>query len=186
VKRILALDLGCHTGVAHTDAKAPDGFTCFTLDLNKLVDMKAARERRLDRRADPRVLRFFEWLQERIGLFDIVVWEDVQFSETTMQTQLWSSFRTAVWLAFGGRNDCFVDCVPVGSLKKFATGSGAAGKPDMARALMRRFPERFAMPPKGACKRIVLYDRFTQLALTDDAVDGSFLLLWAQNYLSKI
>lgn len=148
--------------------------------------MKAARARRLDRRADPRVLCFFEWLKADKNNFDIVVFEDVQFSETTMQTQLWSSFRTAVWLAFGGRTDCFVDCVPVGSLKKFATGNGAAGKPDMARALMRRFPERFSMPSAGACKRIVLFDKATQLTLTDDAVDGIFLLLWAQNYLSRI
>lgn len=183
---ILALDLGCSTGIAHTDEGLPDGFAPFTIDWNKLVKMPDARKRRMDRRADPRVLRFFEYLQSRVGLFDIVIFEDVQFSETTMQTQLWSSFRTAVWLSFGGRSDCFVDCVPVGSLKKFATGAGNATKTDMARALMRRFPERFVKPPEGACKRITLFDKLRNRPLTDDAVDATFLLLWARTYLSRI
>lgn len=50
-----------------------------------------------------------------------------------MQAQLWASLRAAVWLH--GRDGLQIDCVPVGTLKKFATGNGSATKDLMAKAL---------------------------------------------------
>lgn len=132
-KTILALDLGTNTGFCF--GSEPDELF---LGTDKFATAKEVREwgkNRMTRRCDPRVLRFYDRLH-RFRRPDIVVFEDVEFSSYTKQTQLWASFRTAVWLAFGvGR--VLVECVPVGTLKRFATGAGNANKNGMARAASR-------------------------------------------------
>lgn len=129
-----------------------------TIKLATEKELKIARKNRMDRRCDPRILNFQKWLSERAGLFDIVLWEDVMFASTTLQCQLWSSFRTCIWLVFGGRYDVILDCVPVGTLKKFATGHGNATKGMMAAAYQAL--------------------GFSTFGLDDNAIDAFFLWKW--------
>jgi len=157
--KILALDLGRKTGIACNYGLMPGAFTK-TWGTEK-EERSWARDR-LNRRQDPRVLRFFNWLSS-IEPPDIVVFEDVEFSTYTYQTQLWAAFRTAVWLSMQHR---LVECVPVSTLKKFATGSGAADKRAMKKALFTRFPE---MRPD----------------LDDNAIDAMWLLKWAELNLGR-
>jgi hypothetical protein len=160
--RILALDLGTHTGVACADGKA-----CYasTWHLAKSGEITNWGKTRMDRRQDPRVPRLFEMLKTFKG-FDVVVFEDVEFQTYTQQCQLWSSLRAAVWMSF--KSPTYLDCVPVGTLKKFATGSGAADKAAMAKALYTQFPE---LKNNG-------YD--------DNAVDAVWLLKWAEVHLCRL
>lgn len=163
--RILALDLGTHTGYAYHGL---GGFNSGTKILATPKQLREAKERRLDRRGDIRVIAFWEWLTQLHveNQFDTVVFEDVQFSSSTAQTQLWSSFRAAVWLAFPG---VLIEAVPVGTLKKFASGSGAADKPTMLAALVRRFPEFITL---GKVQ-------------DDNEIDACWLYLWAGRNLSR-
>lgn len=178
--KILALDLGTKTGVAYLD-----NYGCFrsgTKVLATAKELREAKSRRLDRRGDIRVIRFFDWL---VALnadckFDAVVFEDVQFSSSTMQTQLWSSFRTTVWLAFP---KTMVECVPVGTLKKFATGSGAANKQQMGYALVRRDAGFMVGKHKGNFS--VFTTGPTCLAVDDNQVDAIWLYKWAEQNLSR-
>ncbi len=91
---------------------------------------------------------------------DLVVFEDVEFQSYTLQCQLWSALRAALWLSFGPKT--LFDCVNVSRLKKFAAGHGAATKDAMAAALFKQHPE--------------LRDK----NLDDNAVDAIWTLKWAQ------
>jgi Holliday junction resolvasome RuvABC endonuclease subunit len=117
------------------------------------------------RRQDPRIARLFHWLRGVLKP-DLVVFEDVEFQTYTCQTQLWSSFRTAVWLAFSDRS-VILECVPVTTLKKFATGYGSADKKQMRAALFTQFPE-------------------TRPDLDDNAVDALWILKWAEHNLGRM
>lgn len=173
--RTLALDLGSTTGFAFTQTgfaitqtggPVPQiGSRTWATD-KELRDMRA---RRLDRRGDIRIIRFYDWMTNlhSVAKFETVVFEDVQFHTSTAQSQLWSSFRTTVWLAFPG---VLIEAVPVGTLKKFATGSGAADKQAMLGALVRRAPE---IIPLGS-------------RVDDNAIDAAWLWLWAQQNLGRI
>ncbi len=137
-KPVLALDLGTKTGWALWSE--PTGRVSGTWKLTqKRTDVCVKPFG-----GDARVARLF-WLvlgitRSRHFAGGTVFYEDVQFSLYTLQTQLWSSFRTAVQFAaaFGG---CFsVYGVPVGTLKKAGAGHGAATKDMMASALKRKYP----------------------------------------------
>lgn len=159
---ILALDLGNHTGVAWNNGERFHSLSK-TWATPKTITFN--HKHRLDRRQDPRLLRFFEYLQIFSGEFiDIVVFEDVQFASSRMQAHLWASFRTAVWLAFP---KTIIECIPTGTLKKFATGNGGATKEQMEIALKRQHPTRWTM------------------GLDDNAIDAVWLWLWAQKNLSR-
>lgn len=67
---------------------------------------------------------------------ELVIFEDVEFSSYTLQCQMWASFRTVAWLTFP---EVFFECVPVQTLKKFATGHGGATKDMMESAYRRTF-----------------------------------------------
>jgi Holliday junction resolvasome RuvABC endonuclease subunit len=136
-----------------------------TIQLATTKEVAAWGRDRLTRRGDPRIRRLMAVLKG-IEFPDIVVFEDVEFSTYTKQTQLWSSFRTVVWLAFGDTS-ALVECVPVTTLKKFATGSGLADKAAMKRALFRQFPE-------------------TRPDLDDNAIDAVWVLKWAEHNLGRI
>lgn len=158
--KILALDLGTKTGVAWNFGEMP-GAATKTLATPK--EVAQWRKERLDRRCDPRVTRLYSWLAAADAP-DIVVFEDVEFQTYTYQTQLWSAFRSALWLAFHMRS--LIECVPVTTLKKFATGSGQADKARMRKALFTRFPQ-------------------TRPDLDDNAVDALWILKWAETNLCR-
>jgi len=159
----LALDLGTNTGYA-TNA---NGFRAGTWELATAAQTKARRVDRLDRRCDPRIRYFYDKLKARDeGInFDLVVFEDVQFQSYTMQCQLWSSYRAAMWLAFPRAH---FECVPVSTLKKFATGHGGAIKEMMANALTRQHPNAL------------------WAGLDDNAVDAVWLWLWAKRNFGRL
>ncbi len=169
---ILALDLGTHTGWAMDTAA---GLELGTWQLATPAEIKAWGKSRLSRRCDPRFARLFTHLHQLSGRFDVVVFEDVQFSSYMQQCQLWASFRAVVCMAMGSL--ALVESVPVGTLKKFATGMGNATKHDMLRAALNSMPDRFAPAPGHPD---ALLDRHTGLPLDDNAIDALHLLRWAK------
>jgi Holliday junction resolvasome RuvABC endonuclease subunit len=87
---------------------------------------------------DPRISRLYDAVAEFPSPISLIVFEDVVFASTTYQAQLWASFRAAVWLAAAHRREPITFLpVPVGTLKKFATGNGAADKQAMKAAAER-------------------------------------------------
>lgn len=142
---LLALDLGTLTGFSY---RRDDGIIASgTWKLAKSKELTAQRKLGRDRTSDCRLCVLIDRVQEvvnRIKLVElggIIGFEDVQFSSYTAQTQLWSSFRTAVWTLGCTNPNLRIEAVPVGTLKKFATGSGNATKDMMAVALRRKHPE---------------------------------------------
>jgi len=172
--RILALDLGSSTGYALGHDKQ---FKVGTWVLESARGMRYAKKLRMDRRLDPRVMALLNNLTQTHleSPLDYLVYEDVLFSSSTAQTQLWSSFRGAVW-AFAHFNGLQTECLNTASLKKFASGNGSAKKPDMARALARRDP-RFRLD------REEIVETLTGERLSTDAVDAAHLFLWALTIL---
>ena len=161
---ILALDLGTHAGFCHTIEAG--GTVSGTWDLATAKEITAWGKLRLTRRRDPRVRRFQEKLQVVSPAPDLVVFEDVQFTSYTFQTQLWSALRAAAWLAFSDRT--VFECVPVTTLKKFATGSGGADKGGMKKFLMLRYPE------------------FRGYEMDDNEIDAIWIYKWAKENLSRM
>lgn len=170
---ILALDLGTKTGWA---ALVNGVQTSGTWQLATDKELKVAKTERLDRRSDLRIPRLFM----KVAIFckdNSINWlffEDVQFLSTQLQAQLWASLRAAVWL--NGQNGIQIDCVPVGTLKKFATGNGAATKDMMAHALGC---EVFKTGVKSRPFTFSLNGR----ALDDNEIDAAHLLNYARQKL---
>ena len=169
--RILALDLGTHTGWAHFDGVE---IHAATLTLATDRDLKLAKRLRMDRRLDPRAIKFALFLQEslRAGRIDWLVFEDVKFAKSRAQAHLWGTFRGILW-ATAALKGIDIECVYTGKLKKFATGSGSADKDQMAAALVRKYPGRFQLE-KGLVR-----DSKHGTLLDDNAVDALHLLHWA-------
>lgn len=165
MKSILALDLGTDTGVAHNRDGSDTPFA-HTMRWGTAKAIKEWGRTRMTRRCDPRIVGFYEALRKTEA--DIVIFEDVMFSSSTYQVQLWSSFRAAIWCAFADRLWVTIECVPVGTLKKFATGHGGADKNMMAAALYKLWPERKT-------------DN-----LSDDAIDALWLWHWAAKHLAQV
>lgn len=160
---ILALDLGTATGFAYNRG---DEFFCGTWTLGTPKEIRQWGKERKTRTNDPRVERLCGHISEfELGYFDIVVFEDVQFSTYTKQTQLWAALRASVWLC---ANTSLIDCVPVGTLKKFATGNGAADKKTMSRFLKCQYP------------------KIWKSALDDNAIDAVWLHLWAKHTFARM
>lgn len=160
--RILALDLGTKTGVAWNFGLWPGAATEI---LATAAEVKQWGKTRMTRRCDPRIERLYRFVLATTTTAELVVFEDVEFSTYTKQTQLWASFRTAVWLASLTRG-FVLECVPATTLKKFATGSGSADKAAMKRALFTQFPQ-------------------TRPGLDDNAIDAMWILKWAEKNLSR-
>jgi hypothetical protein len=156
---IVALDLGTHTGYAYN--LGPD-FTVGTWHLASGKEITKWGKDRYTRRKDPRVERLCEKL-EALPVFDVLVFEDVQFVSSQKQAHLWASFRTVAQLC--GKAAIF-ECVDVKTLKKFATGSGNADKEAMRRALYAHHPKMLGH-------------------LDDNGVDAAWLWHWANQKLSR-
>ena len=159
--KILAVDLGTKTGLAWNYGMNPGADTH---TLSTPAEVKEWTRSRRDRTCDPRISRLYNFL-DGFHVPDLVVFEDVQFTTYTKQTQLWSSLRAALWLAFDGK--ALIECVPVTTLKKFATGSGAADKAAMKKALFTQFPQ-------------------TRPDLDDNAIDALWILKWAERNLGRM
>src|SRR6266508_3472832 len=121
---ILGIDLGTKTGYCYNSGNE---LCAGTWQLATPKEVKEWGKSR--RKEDFRVCRLFEKLMAIAPGLDAIVFEDVVFATTTYQVQLWAGFRTVVWM-LNCLNDykIEIDCVPVGTLKKFATGNGAASK----------------------------------------------------------
>ena len=158
--KVLALDLGTDTGFAYGDSRNPvPEVGHWTLASKK--EITDWGKNRMARRSDPRIFRLH--LQVQNFAPDLVIFEDVQFQTYTYQTQLWASLRAAVWCAFPRT---LFECVPVVTLKKFATGHGFADKEKMMNALLKLSPA------------------FNRATLTDDEADAAWLWLWAKKHVS--
>lgn len=170
--KILALDLGTTTGWAYYDGvNTSHGSRLLASD----KALREARKLRMDRRLDPRAASLESLLGNFLGGFrpDYIVFEDVQFGKSLAQVQLWSSFRGVVW-GFAVDHGIDVDCLATGKLKKFATGSGAADKTDMAKALVQSDPRVYTLYAHNGVRNIL-----TGEIIGDDAVDAIHLLKWA-------
>ena len=168
MKTILALDIATLTGWAYRDSEGVVTAGCWVL--SKPDEIATAAKLRKDRTLDPRIPALYRclrdiWNAHRTGNgsphnpVDFLVFEDVQFSRYTMQTQLWASLRAAVWL-FCYNYDVPRDCIAVGTLKKLATGAGNADKSAMIAAATEQFPT-------------------VDFKLDDNAADALHLLQWA-------
>ena len=141
--RILALDLGTKTGWALWNGVTR---TFGTVDLLPDAERRKEKHDKKSLRAkDPRPRRLREFIERANP--DVIVFEDVQFASTQLQAQLWGSLKGVVFTFDPPVK--LVD-VPVGTLKKFATGSGAAKKDGMARALWLKEPGNWAPHAAGA------------------------------------
>ena len=132
--------------------------------------IEVSRHEREDRRCDPRVLALFDHL----NMFESPAWvvfEDVEFSTYTLQTQMWASLRAIMWLWARSRKSR-VECCPVTTLKKFATGHGGATKNMMMAAIPKVYPADFQLDAKGK-----LRDRHKR-KVSDDEADALHLLRW--------
>jgi len=119
------------------------------------------------RDADPRMKALLGKLRALVPIVERVVWEDVEFSSSTAQTQLWASFRGILWSVLADNPTVHAWPVPVGTLKKWATGSGAADK-DRMRAAWLGSPFRAQMDTPVE-------------TLDDNAIDAAWLLNYAEN-----
>lgn len=183
--KILGLDLATSTGYAYNDDRGQ--FHCGSWLLATDAELKAARKQRLNRRLDPRVTKLFQLTQglQSLHNFDVIVFEDVEFSSYTLQCQLWASFRAAIWLAPQTRKQPIFEAVPVQTLKKFATGHGGATKEMMCRALVKQDP-CFSHHPASAEKLFYRTLCGVNWTINDDAVDAVWLWKWAKQFLGRI
>lgn len=142
---VLALDLATTTGWAWIDQSMSRG-KVGSMKLASDKELKGAlRWRNQDIRFN-RLLRWiFEWLRTTTPRGPVaIVWEDVQFVSSSQQFSIWSFLRAAIWGAVEKLDlplqsaSVALFSVPVGTLKKYATGSGSAGKDGMANAARRR------------------------------------------------
>jgi Holliday junction resolvasome RuvABC endonuclease subunit len=169
----LALDLGTKTGFAATCGMVLAGGTWLLAPSDQIkVDAKS----RMDRRLDSRIPTLYGLIGGLHGLrpLDWIFFEDVQFSSTTKQTQLWASLRATVWL-FASQHNIKVECCPTGTLKKFATGYGGADKEQMMRAACRNHGSQI-----DELKRA-----FPGIKLDDNFYDALHLLSWGITTVSR-
>lgn len=179
MKKILALDIASATGWAHN---SQGNVELGTWQLSTPAEVRRWGQQRMTRRNDPRVLRLFQHLQLNFKP-DVVVFEDVQFQSYTQQCQLWSSLRAAVWLAF---DTAHVECVPVQTLKQFATGHGGATKSMMMSAAVRDSNNRFIVRDVKNGEVVNLTDTLDGKLIDDNAIDAYHLFRWAQRNLGRM
>lgn len=158
---ILALDLGTHTGFAYNLGSE---FSWGTWTLGTPKEIRQWGKERKTRTYDPRIGKLCKKIGE-LGYFHLVVFEDVMFSTYTKQTQLWSALRAAVWLC---ADTSRFDCVPVSTLKLFATGKGNADKSMMSEALRLQHPGIW------------------EPTMDDNAIDAIWAWCWAEKTYGRM
>jgi len=139
--KTLILDIGTKLGFAvlEGDIIVDSG----TLLLASETELEEQRKEGRERTFDIRFTRLCDFIEGEIAEgVTRIVFEDVSFSTTTAQTQLWSSLRAAIW-ASARKSAAEVFCLHALSLKVFATGNGAAEKIHMAKALAAADPDRY-------------------------------------------
>lgn len=156
--KILALDIATRTGWA-TNYSGEIGVGFWELATKQ--EITAMGKNRLTRRRDCRIMRLRDRVSPYCGEIDCIVIEDVEFSSSRMQCQLWSSLRAAVWLACEECNIHY-EAVNVKTLKKWATGNGNADKNMMIAAARRQRP---------------------YLTFDEDSADAFHLLTWAEKHI---
>lgn len=146
--KTLTLDLGTHVGWAIWEDHLVESGTCHLATDDEL---DTQRKEGTERTLDLRFIRLLKLLNDRFALgVRRVVFEDVTFSGSPMQNQLWAGLRSAIWAAAppAGVAIC---CVPVTTLKVFATGNTRADKLLMAQALATAQPHEFSLKEDGIC-----------------------------------
>lgn len=143
--KTLAVDLGTHTGWALIEG--PEIIDSGTELLATEDELRRERKEGKERTLDIRFVRFYHFLERQLsGGVTRIVFEDVIFAGSQAQTQLWASLRAAIW-AIAWNSSIEVFCVPVATLKRFATGNGHADKIQMGEALSKAEPDRFQADP---------------------------------------
>lgn len=191
---VLALDLGTKTGWAlRKELRQPINRVDYvryggTWNLSDPESVKIARAEGWDRRCDGRFNTLCFNIQQMVEDHEVgaVVFEDVLFSQTTLQTQLWATFRAAIWavrrwhpVAEGaGESNNFgqfhIDCLNTATLKKISTGHGNADKAMMSAHLLKRYPDQFVKNQKPTENCFLL--RKTGERVDDNEVDARHLL----------
>lgn len=166
-------DLGSLAGWTVSDDSAP--LQSGTLDLATDEELELQRREGRDRTLDVRFTRFYEFLDGHVRSgVQRVVFEDVGFVSTRMQTQLWASLRSVIWFVRMMHPSLEVFAVPVGVLKHFATCNLHANKADMARALANHPSGAYALNADGSIRKP---DGSTA---DDNEVDAIWLALYTQ------
>ena len=171
----LPLDLGTATGwVLMVGQEILDSGTEF---LATGEELRIQRKQGKERTGDIRFGRLMDFLERKITAHgvDRLVIEDVIFVRSPDQAQLWASLRAAIW-AVARDLDLDVRCVPVATLKVFATGNGDADKSMMAQSLADAMPERYVLDPETGILRCL------GRALDDNEVDA----LWLARYTAAV
>lgn len=173
--KTLTLDLGTRTGWALMEHGSI--LQSGTLLLASPDELEMQRQEGKERTLDVRYTRLLKFLLHQVQENGVsrIIFEDVLFSSTQMQSQLWASFRTAIWTVavLYSVESCGV---PVNILKAFATGTGNAKKPEMAKALATIMPQYQLDPVQehvsDASGRV----------LDDNEVDA----LWLARYVQEV
>lgn len=135
-KTALFVDIGSLSGYALLkDGVVESG----TWQLGSAKANKAQSEHSGDRKKDYRVVNLLRILQQ-LPKPDVVVFEDIEFSTSQAQGQLWASYRTMLWAAFPEAD--FFRILPV-HLKQYATGNARAEKEDMLKSLIEKYPSLY-------------------------------------------
>lgn len=167
---ILAIDLGTKTGWARRGIHDEVFAGTWELPAKKKGQNCCA--------IDPRLVLFRNELFKAVaGWKDVAfVYEDVKFVRSQAQAHLWAGFRAVLWL-FAHDHNIPTFCCPVQTLKKFATGSGAADKEAMALAYFEKIGA-VGLPPSP------YFDSVPATKLDDNAIDAWHLLHWAEATLT--
>lgn len=163
----LTVDLGTNTGwcLMIGSQLSESG----TLQLASEEELEAQRREGRERTLDLRWVRFHAFLSKHLGGgVNRIVFEDVGFAPTRMQTQLWASLRAAIWAVANG-SSIEVFCVPVATLKVFATGDPKAQKQQMLQALVDIDSEAFELSAD------VVIRRKSRLPMDHNEVDAIWL-----------
>ena len=194
IMKTLSLDLGTDTGwaLAQNGAILDSG----TLQLALDTELELQRREGKDRTLDIRFSRLFTFVKTQVeqGVTRIV-FEDVGFVSTRMQMQLWTSLRSTLWMAALLYSEVSLFCVPVTTLKQFATGNGHAKKPEMLEALLAQDPGayRFVQPNLLQKPNKTLADHnevdaiwLARFAMAVDRGERSFLGVFQRKLLRQV
>jgi len=125
--KILALDLGTATGWAFYDSGVITSGTWILATVKEIQEANASPFY-----CDPRPGRLKLHLESFHPTFDYLFFENVLFAKTRIQAQLWGGFRAIASLFCPPSR---LRGVAIQTIKKFATGSGAATKEQMIAAV---------------------------------------------------